>query len=184
MSAPALVLGVLGANSGRSLAMPKSSTLMCSCPGFCGSGTTNTLSGLRSRWMMLAAWAAARAAAIWRRHEGRLANRQSTNPPDPFGQALALQEFHHHVRHAVGQEAHVDDVDDVGVVDGVGGARLIEKALDVIGVGRALRLENLDGRLAPQERMLREIDRPHPTLTQQLSHLVVVDFLPDHNVGP
>ncbi len=44
-------------------------------------------------------------------------------------EALALEELHQHVGNVVlGQHADVDDVDDVGVADGVGRARLVEEA--------------------------------------------------------
>ena len=49
-----------------SFAMPKSRTFTRSPPGIAGSRTRNTLSGLRSRWMMPAACAASRAEASCR----------------------------------------------------------------------------------------------------------------------
>jgi len=60
--------------------------------------------------------------------------------------------------------------------------RLVEEALDQLGVGRELWLEDLHRRFAVQDGMLRQIHRTHASLAQKPLDLVVVDFVADHLV--
>jgi len=114
--------------------------------------------------------------------EDGLLDGHSIDAAKPVGKALALQELHHHVGHPLGEDADVDDVDDVGMLDRVGGPGFVEEALHVAGVGSAFRLQDLDGGFALEKGMNRKIHRPHPTFSKQTYNLVVVYLLADHRV--
>ena len=113
-----------------------------------------------------------------RRHVDGFGDRE-TAALDPPGQALPVEELHHHVGNPGRQQPHVDDVDDVRVVDGVGGPRLVHEPLDEAGVLGQLWSEHLDGGFAPHERVFGQVDGPHAALSQDRAHLVVVDSLAD-----
>ena len=100
--------------------------------------------------------------------------------PEPMRQAFALEEFHHQVRNPGRHPSDVDDVDDVRVADGVRGARLVHEALDQPAILGELAAQDLDGRLAPHERVFGQVDGAHPAFPKQYRHLVVVDRLAYH----
>ena len=112
--------------SPRSLATPKSSriTRSVSLPG---SRARKMLSGLRSRWTMPSAWAALSAEAAGPMMATASAVDSRPRRARPLAQRLALQVLHQEVGQPVAQAAHVDDVDDVAVADGVDGAGLVLK---------------------------------------------------------
>jgi serine/threonine protein kinase len=86
-------------------------------------------------------------------------------------QRPALDVLHHEERHAV----HLPDVeerDDVGVVEGGGRARLLLEAGAALGVGGDAGGEHLDRHLAPEPRVPRPEDLPHPSRTEGSDDLV------------
>jgi len=89
-----------------------------------------------------------------------LTHRKAPQAAQASRQALAFEKLHHHIGHALGQEADVDDIDDVRMMDGVGRARFVQKSLDQLRVGGQLRFENLHRSLAAKQRVLRQIHRP------------------------
>ena len=168
--------------SGRSFAIPKSSTLTRSPPGDIGSGTRNRFSGLRSRCTI--------SMRVRRRNRARRLDRDVDRLADaePFaGQAarqrLALQELHHDVRDFVVDHPDVDHLDHVRVMDGGGGARLVHEARDQAGAFQILALEQLYRDAAAQYRVLRQVDNAHRAVAHELSQLVIVNFLTDHRGG-
>ena len=78
----------------------------------------------------------------------------------PPRQRLAFEELHHDVRDVAVDHADVDDLDDVRVVDGGGGARLVDEARDQAGALEVLALQQLDRHAAPQHRVLRQVTTP------------------------
>jgi hypothetical protein len=105
----------------------------------------------------------------------RRAQRQLPDAPEPRREALALEVLHDDVGRAVRQRPVVVRLDDVRVPDGVRRARLLKEAAHDLGVGRVLRVQHLDGRLAPEARMLREIHDAHPALAELRRDSVVPD---------
>src|SRR6185295_2631406 len=98
---------------------------------------------------------------------------------DAVGQRLARQVLHREVRLAVGGLAEVEDLDDVLVPDEVDGARLVEEAGHDVGVARERDVQQLDGDAAADDRVLGEVDDPHPPLADLLDNLVVAYRLAD-----
>ena len=168
--------------SGRSFAIPKSSTLTRSPPGDIGSGTRNRFSGLRSRCTISIACDAATARAAWIAMSIGLADAQPL-ARQPARQRLAVQELHHDVRDFLFDHADVDHLDHVRVMNGGRGARLVHEARDQAGALQILALEQLDRHAAPQYRVLRQVDDAHRTVAYELSELVIVNFLADHRGG-
>src|SRR4051794_37872957 len=68
---------------------------------------------------------------------------------------LAREKLHHDVRRAVVGAAEIEHIDDVGVRELGGEARLGEKATLHLGTARDVRMKDLDGNLAPDEEVLR-----------------------------
>ena len=168
--------------SGRSFAMPKSSTLTRSPPGDIGSGTRNRFSGLRSRCTI--------SMRVRRRHRARRLDRDVDRLADaePLArqaarQRLALQELHHDVRDFVVDHPDVDHLDHVRVMDGGGGARLVHEARDQAGALQVLALEQLDRHPPPQQRVLSQVDNAHGAVAHELAQLVVIDLFSDHCGG-
>ena len=81
-----------------------------------------TLAGLRSRWTMPLACAAASASAIWPAIRSASRDRQRS-ARDPLGQGLAVDEFQHQAADAVRFLESVDGAD-VRVIEGGQRARL------------------------------------------------------------
>ena len=100
---------------------------------------------------------------------------------EPPRQRLAVEELHHDVRDFVLDHPDVDHLDDVRVMDGGGGARLVDEARDQAGTLEVLALEQLHRDAAPQYRVLGQVHDAHRSVAHQLAQLVVVDLLPDHS---
>ena len=81
---------------------------------------------------------------------------------------LALEVLHHHVDDAVFGLAEVGDVDDVLVVDLVGGARLAEEALAQPLVLGQRRVQELERDVATDELVARAVHRAHAARAEQL----------------
>jgi hypothetical protein len=64
----------------------------------------------------------------------RLGVAHAPDAPEPRGEVLALEQLHHDVRDARRQRPAVEHLDDAGVTDRVRGARLVEEALEDLGV--------------------------------------------------
>ena len=147
------------------LARPKSRTLAWP------PGVTITLLGLRSRWTMPAAWATARASAIWMAMERALQG-SSGRPPISCLERGPLDVLHDDVVEAVGL-AHVEDGRDVGVVEGRAEAGLaLEAAAGRLAVGQ-LRAEDLDDHRAVQAQVLRLVGGGLAALAQLLDDAVM-----------
>ena len=78
--------------------------------------------------------------------------------------------------------AHVEDLDDVWVVEARRGAHFAVKALQSRGVLDQTGGEYLEGHLAAQVLLLGQIDSGHPPLTQEGEDLVLVYGTADHLV--
>jgi hypothetical protein len=156
-----------------SLAMPKSRILARSPPATSRSATRKMFSGLRSRWMMPRPWAACSDDATWRRMPQRLLGRQPTVALEPRVEGLALEELHHDVRATVGVVAEVEDLHDAGIGDRGGRARFVEEALHDVLVRGQVGLQHLHRRAATEQRVLGQVHRPHPALTQLLHDAIL-----------
>jgi hypothetical protein len=97
----------------------------------------------------------------------------------PLAESLAIEKFHHHVRQPLGQNAHVEHLHDAGVIDGAGGAGLVEKAGRDRRIGHQLGQENLDRDPAPQQRVARLVHDAHPAPSQDADEGVIVDLATD-----
>src|SRR5205814_9044932 len=75
-------------------------------------------------------------------HPERLLGRPGLAAP-PLAERLPIDELHGHVERALGLADIMDD-DDVGMVEGRGGARLVEQALPAPAVVREFGRKNLD----------------------------------------
>ena len=106
--------------------------------------------------------------------EGRLTR-------DELGEWPALEVLHDEVEVAGGRAAEVGDLDDVLVADAVDGGRLIDEARDDVGVPRVLRVNDLEGGLATDHRMFREVHGTHASLAEQRRDAVIPDSLTKHD---
>ena len=153
-----------------SLARPKSRTLTTP------SGVTITFAGLRSRWTMPAAWAAASASA------SGIAIR-STSPSripcagDEGVQGLPGHELHHDEVDALGRLDLVDG-DDVRVVEGGGGARLLHEAGAAGLVRQPLGGQHLDRHLAAEARVAGAVHLAHAARAEGPEDLVRAELRP------
>ena len=114
----------------------------------------------------------------------RSARRSSIGPVlDLVLERVALEVLHHHVDDAVLGLAEVGDVDDVLVVDLVGGARLAEEALAQALVLRQRRVEELERDVAADELVARAVHRAHAAHAEQLlDHVAAGDGGADERV--
>ncbi|MFT3754926.1 MAG: hypothetical protein QM769_03090 [Pseudoxanthomonas sp.] len=64
---------------------------------------------------------------------------------DALPQRLAFQKLHRQVGHTARLVTVVEDLDDAGMGDEVGGARFVEEAVRQLGVAGVLGTEDLDG---------------------------------------
>ena len=102
----------------------------------------------------------------------------------PPRQRLAFEKLHHDVRDFVLDHADVDHLDDVRVVDGGGGARLVDEAGHQAGALEVLALQQLDRHPAAEHGVLGQVDDAHRTVANELAQLVIVNFLADHSGEP
>jgi hypothetical protein len=103
----------------------------------------------------------------------RLLGRQPTVPLEPRVEGLALEELHHDVRATVGVVAEVEDLHDAGIGDRGGRARFVEEALHDVLVRGQVGLQHLHRRAATEQRVLGQVHRPHPALTQLLHDAIL-----------
>ena len=87
--------------------MPKSSSLARSPVGKAESATIITLSGLRSRWMMSLACAAASAERSVAKLDRRLHRQPSALRLEASVERLALEQLHHDVGGAIGSRSDI-----------------------------------------------------------------------------
>jgi hypothetical protein len=99
-------------------------------------------------------------------------------------QAVALQVLHDDVRRPVRERAVVEGFDDVRVPDGVRCARFVEEPADRVRIGGQPRVQHLHRRLAPERRMLGEVDDPHPPVPDLLGDFVVPDRVSEQAGAP
>ena len=102
----------------------------------------------------------------------RASHRQATDAIDLVGEQRTLEVLEDDVRHVVGREAHVRRFDDVRMTEGACGTRLVHEPLDDVGVGGQLRVEDLDGDLALDQRVLRQEHGAHPAFTERFDDAV------------
>src|SRR5262249_2293613 len=84
-------------------------------------------------------------------------------------------QLHHDVRAAVVAEAEVVDLDDAGVADGGGGARLVEEAPHDVLPLRQVRVQHLDRGRAIEPAVARAIDDAQAALAEPGGGAVVGD---------
>ena len=111
-----------------------------------------------------------------------LTDGQRPGSPQPLAQRLAFQELHHQIWRApvALQDAGIDDIDDVGMSNGIGGARLIDKARHRPVVMHQLGPQKLDGRLLSIAGIQRQPNRSRRSLSELRDHLVVVKAQTKH----
>jgi hypothetical protein len=109
--------------------------------------------------------------------EERHLRRVHRSPGDGPTERLALEELHDEVGLTAGGLAEVQNLDDVLVRDHVDRTRLIEEAGDDVGIGRQDGVEQLDGDLAPHDRVLGQANHAHRPLPELLDDPVVPDHL-------
>jgi len=95
-------------------------------------------------------------------------------------QALALEQLHHQVGRAVLAHPGVEDLDDVGVADGVRRARLVEQPAEHLLVGHVLTVEHLHRHPTTDARVLGQVHGAHSPLPQERQDAVVPELLADH----
>ena len=95
---------------------------------------------------------------------------------------LPVQELHDEVVAVVVGDVEVEDLEDVVVADDVDRARLVEEAIDDLLVVGVLRVQELDGDLRPDRRVLGHVDGAHPALPEELDDPVRADRVPDQVV--
>ena len=130
--------------------------------------------------MTPAAWAAASARQIW---IAIWQARVGVEPPlvrQHVGEIDPVEVLHDEVGAAVLGRAEVGDVDDVGVADARGRARLAPEALDQLLLGRVVRVQDLDRDPLADLDVLAGVDRPHAALADLAQHAVAVV---DHAAG-
>ena len=93
----------------------------------------------------------------------------------------ALDVLHHEEERAVVGGAEVGDVDDVGVLDARGGARLAPETLDQIGRARVRRVQDLDRHALADLDVLGLVDAAHAAFAAQALDVVAAgEQRPDH----
>ena len=95
-------------------------------------------------------------------------------------QALALEELHHDERAAVGLVAEVEHLDDAGVLDRGRGLGLVEEPVHDAAILGVLRVQDLHGGGATDERVLGAIDRAHAAAPDDADDPVAPEQRPDH----
>ena len=151
----------LGPCAASSLAMPKSSTFDRLAAGAVGRrARRNRLSGLRSRWTMPCAWAAASALATWRAIAQRAARRSRAAARAMRRQALAAAAPSRCTR-ARRSDAAVEHLDDVRVLDAAAARASLKKRLHQLRCAEDSSSRILIAALPPDVRVLGEIDLAH-----------------------
>ena len=150
--------------------MPKSSTLTKSSSSL--RLTSMTLAGLRSRWMTSAACAASSARAICAAISSARSTGSGPSRVDQLLEVRPVEVLHHEVEGAVGGRARVGDVDDVGVADLRGRARLAPEALDQLGAGVEARVQDLDRDAPADVDVVRLVDAAHRPFAAQPAQVV------------
>ena len=95
-------------------------------------------------------------------------------------EGLPLQVLHGQVGDAARLVAVVKDLDDAGMGDEVGGARLVEEAAGDLGVAGVLRAEDLDRGAHLDVLAHRLVDDAHAALSELAYEPVFTDALTDH----
>ena len=150
--------------------MPKSSTLTkFGCPSRL---RISTFSGFRSRWMTLTSWAACNARQICVPMMQRPPDVEPLLAVDELAELEPLEVLHDEEERTVGRGPRVGDVDDVGVADLRGRARLAPKPLDEIGRLAVGRVQDLQRHALADVDVLGLVDAPHATLAAQLANVV------------
>src|SRR5690606_8697557 len=90
-----------------------------------------------------------------------LSGKSSSRRGEVLLEDLAREELLNDERSAVVVAGDVENVDDVGMAHGGGGARLSQKPEDVIGVLGHLAAQDLDRYLAPERHVGRAVDLAH-----------------------
>ena len=107
-----------------------------------------------------------------RGHQQGPIDRQRTVADDELFQVGPLEVLHDEVERAVGRGAGVGHVDDVGVPDLRGGARLAAKAFDQIGAVVKAGVEHLDGDPPADVDVVGLVDPPHGPFAAQTADVV------------
>jgi hypothetical protein len=102
---------------------------------------------------------------------------------DARGERLPAQQLHHQIRDAVLRDAGVEDLDDVGVADGVGRTRFVDETRERLLVVAQLGPQHFDRHLAADAGVFSEIHRAHSTLAEESGGAVVAEALADHGAG-
>ena len=103
--------------------------------------------------------------------------RRQRHPAHALAEGLALQQLAHHVGRA-GLVPDVVDGDDVRMVEGAGGPRLLLEPLEARGIGAHRGGENLDRDLAAQARVAGAVDLAHRARPEQVHDLVRPSCVP------
>ncbi len=147
--------------------MPKSVTLTRP------SSSTMTLCGLKSRWMTPRLWAKRAARRTWMVMSIARPGSSGPSSRDQLLERAALEELHRDVVGAV-ELAAVEDLDDVGVLQAGGGARLAAEALDELRVGGEAAVEDLQRDLAAELGVLGAVDVGHAAAADALDDRVAL----------
>ena len=134
---------------------------------------TITLAGFRSRWVM-PRWCAAPTASA--SGMAIVSNRSSAMPPAGMHrrQRLPFDQLHREKWYPVDVFDGMDG-DDVGVIEGGGGARLALEALAPFGIGRKVRRQDLHRDVPAKARVPSAIDVTHPAGADELRDAVRPD---------
>ena len=155
---------VVGSPSGAAFARPKSSTFKVP------SSVTMTFAGFRSRWMMDAACARARAV----RAEAVVAAPRSSRaaPAQQIAKRRSRDVLHRDVRSAGIRGPDVVDRDDVRMIECRSGLRLAEETARSV---LAVRLQGLDGDVSAQPIVAGLVDDSHPTGPDDCANFIWTD---------
>src|SRR5208283_6066920 len=77
----------------------------------------------------------------------------------------------------------VEDLDDVGVANGIGRARLVDETCECLLVVAKLAAQHLDGHLAADAGVFGKIHGPHSALSEQGGSAVVAEALANHSAA-
>ena len=116
-----------------------------------------------------------------RRDRARLRPGQGAFPLEGAGQRLAREVLHRDVRPLpVRVNAAVEDLDDGGMMNEGGGARLVEEPPQDLGVGGEIGGQDLDRRAPRDPLVLTEEDRAHRAASQVTNDPVIAERLANH----
>src|SRR5262249_37044599 len=105
----------------------------------------------------------------------------AADPAKVAVEALAVEELHDDVRRPLRlQGPAVEDLDDIGMLNGARRARFVYESREHLLVARQILLQDLDGDAAVDARMLGDIDHAHAALAERAHDAVIPNGASNH----